>query len=314
MAVIRAVISDDNIIKSKFLLAGEVVSLVTAMASLPIIAIFFWQRLLQARHTSLTLASCSLLVTYVANFFFVFVLTVVIHIRAETQSLCEASILICLTLYVVSKMAAFIFLIERAYIISWPVTPRYKTPEYILSCIGIFAPYVAVSALSIKYHIAMVNEARVCIIGIQMYALVPLLLVEVLSYLYLTIRFLVPLVTVHFGGQGLLLPLRRVVIRTCVGTGITMMSTLAVKVSLTMFNGEPAWLCCMTCKIDALIACAILHWITMPEAQDDGEHGTPQALGIGFDKESATVVATSQSSSLNRAPSDAPHFGLKEVL
>lgn len=64
----------------------------------------------------------------------------------------------------------------------------------------------------------------------------------------------------------------------------------------------------------ALIACTILHWITMPEAQDVGEHGTPQALGIGFDKESATVVATSQSSSSNRAPSDAPHFGLKEVL
>ena len=68
--------------------------------------------------------------------------------------------------------------------------------------------------------------------------------------LYLTLRFLWPLIVVHFGGTGLLLPLRRVVRRTCIGTGITLLSLLTVKISLLMFNGEPAWLCCMTCKLD----------------------------------------------------------------
>jgi hypothetical protein len=61
MVAIRAVISDNNIVKTKFLLPGEIVSLVTSMLSLPVIAIFFWQRLLQARHTSFTAASCTLL-------------------------------------------------------------------------------------------------------------------------------------------------------------------------------------------------------------------------------------------------------------
>ncbi|PIA89054.1 hypothetical protein CB0940_07283 [Cercospora beticola] len=314
MVAIRAVVSDSNAVKSQFLLEGEVVSLVTSMASLPLIAVFFWQRLQQAKHKAFTVASCCLLLTYVTSFLFVFVLTVVLHIRAENHSLCESTILLCLTLYVVSKMAGFLFLIERAYIISWPVNPRYKTLEYILSCVALFVPYLIVTSFAIKYSIAFVNDAKVCIIGIQMYALVPLLVVEVLSYLYLTLRFLFPLLMVHFGGQGLLLPLRRVVMRTSIGTGITMLSTLAVKISLTMFNGEPAWLCCMTCKIDALIACAVLHWITTPEGQDESEPGTPQALGIGFDKESATVVATSQGSSWNRGDSDAPQYALKDVL
>jgi hypothetical protein len=102
-----------------------------------------------------------------------------------------------------------------------------------------------------------------------MRGLIPLLLMEVLAYvspvrlnhahhtadppnpqLYLTLRFLVPLLRVHFTGNGLLLPLKRVVTRTVIATAITMLSTLAVKISLTLFNGEPAWLCCMTCKID----------------------------------------------------------------
>ncbi|KAF2216961.1 hypothetical protein CERZMDRAFT_80958 [Cercospora zeae-maydis SCOH1-5] len=314
MVAIRAVVSDSNVVKSQFLLEGEVVSLVTSMASLPIIAVFCWQRFLQAKHKAFTVASSCLLLTYITSFLFVFVLTVVLHIRAENHGLCDSTILLCLTLYVVSKMAGFLFLIERAYIISWPVNPRHKTPEYILSCFALFVPYTIVASLSMKYSIAYVNDAKVCIIGIKMYALIPLLLVEVLSYLYLTLRFLFPLLMVHFGGQGLLLPLRRVVMRTTIGTGITMLSTLSVKISLTMFNGEPAWLCCMTCKIDALIACAILHWITKPEMQDEGEPGAPQALGIGFDRESATVVATSQSSESNRGGSYAPQYTLKDVM
>lgn len=143
---------------------------------------------------------------------------------------------------------------------------------------------------------------------------------------------------VHFGGQGLLVPLRKVVMRTCIGTVIAMLSTAAVKISLTLFNGEPAWLCCMTCKIDgmvtysrpssspfwskeqkgnqsadsnpsllALIACTTLHWITKPEATEGGENGTPQTLGVGFDendKESGVVVQTSQVSENQRAASN----------
>ncbi|EMF09624.1 uncharacterized protein SEPMUDRAFT_72488 [Sphaerulina musiva SO2202] len=213
-----------------------------------------------------------------------------------------------LTLWIASKAAAFLFLIERAYIISWPITPRHKTPDYVLSYIVIFSAYFTVTVLSIKFRVAFVLEpADICIIGIQMYALIPLLLVEVLSYLYLTIRFLIPLVMVHFGGQGLLVPLRKVVIRTCIGTVIAMLSTAAVKISLTLFNGEPAWLCCMTCKIDALIACTTLHWITKPEATEGGENGTPQTLGVGFDendKESGVVVETSQVSDNQRAASN----------
>jgi hypothetical protein len=66
----------------------------------------------------------------------------------------------------------------------------------------------------------------------------------------LTLRFLVPLLRVHFTGQGLLTPLRNLVLRTFIGTGLTTLSVLGTKLTLTFFNGEPAWLCCLTCKID----------------------------------------------------------------
>ncbi|CZT17280.1 uncharacterized protein RCC_03114 [Ramularia collo-cygni] len=295
----RAVVSDSTILKTGFLLPGEIVSLLTSMISLPIIAIFFWQRLRQAHVKAYTVASCALLMTYISSFLFVFVLTALLHIRSRDNTLCDAVILLCVTLFVVTKAATILFLIERAYIISFPILPRYQHPEYVLSNLLIFVPYATIAGLSIYYRVAFTNEHGVCIIGIQMVALLPLLLIEVLAYLYLTARFLIPLLMVRFGWQELVLPLRRVFIRTCIATAVAMVSTLAVKISLTMFNGEPAWLCCMTCKIDALIGCTMLHWMTKPEGQSGNEQDTPQMLGIHFDKESSSAVERRQDSGTN---------------
>ncbi|KAK4494343.1 hypothetical protein PRZ48_014641 [Zasmidium cellare] len=310
-----AVISDDNPVKDRFLLPGDIISLLTSLISLPIVAVFFFQRLQNGLHRKITMASVTLLMSYVATFLFIFILTAILHIRVNwdesLQALCDSTLMICLTLYCVTKAAGFLFLIERAYIVSWPVNSRRKSPEYVLSCVLIFVPYAVVTGLCIKYRIAVNNENHVCIIGIQLFVLIPLLVVEVISYLYLTLRFLIPLLMVHRGGNGLLAPLRRVMLRTCIGTAITMLSTLAVKTSLTLFNGEPAWLCCMTCKVDALIAATVLHWITVPDPSNHGyEDDMPQALGIGFEK---STVHTSVSTR-TAAPDSPAEFDPKQIL
>ncbi|CAK4031406.1 hypothetical protein CB0940_07283 [Lecanosticta acicola] len=320
-----AVISDDNPVKKEFLLPGDIVSLITSLLSLPLIAVFFYQRWQWQRwqrcHSNLatgtqwTVATITLLVSYVTAFLFVLILTVLLHIRpGENLGLCDATILLCLTLYVVSKSATLLFLIERAYIITWPVQPRWKDTEYVLNCTCIFVPYLIVTELiaTCKSRVAMYVGHDVCVIGIKEYALIPLVVVEAGSYTYLTLRFLWPLIQVHFGGPGLLLPLRRVVLRTCIGTGITMLSLLTVKVSLLLFNGEPAWLCCMTCKIDAVIGCICLHSVTAPETQQIAEHGSPQELGRGLEKQT-TLVERSGSGS-RTIPESSNECSLKDVL
>ncbi|KXS98230.1 hypothetical protein AC578_271 [Pseudocercospora eumusae] len=147
----RAVVSNSNAVKQKFQLPGEISSLVVALLSLPIIAVFFFDRLRSARQQGTTIASVTLLLTYLTSFMFIFILTVVIHIRADhSLGLCDATIITCLTLYVLCKSAGFIFLIERAYIISWPISPRHKTPEYILSSICIIVPYAVVAGIAME--------------------------------------------------------------------------------------------------------------------------------------------------------------------
>lgn len=66
MVSIRAVISDTTVVKAKFPLPGEIASLLTSMVALPVMALFFWQRLNQARHKAFTAASCALLLVNTA--------------------------------------------------------------------------------------------------------------------------------------------------------------------------------------------------------------------------------------------------------
>ncbi|KXT12247.1 hypothetical protein AC579_813 [Pseudocercospora musae] len=198
----RAVVSNSNAVKQKFQLPGEISSLVMALLSLPIIAVFFIDRLRSARQRGATIASVTLLLTYLTSFMFIFILTVIIHIRADhSLGLCDATIITCeyqtlvqymtasppdnapgLTLYVLCKSAGFMFLIERAYIISWPTSPRYKTPEYILSSTCIVVPYAVVAGVAMMNRVAYRTEGQVCIIGLKMFALLALTLVEVLAY------------------------------------------------------------------------------------------------------------------------------------
>lgn len=212
--------------------------------------------------------------------------TVLLHINHDDDlGVCSATIISCLTLHSISKGSDFLFLIERAHIISWPVNPRHKTIEYVASVLLIMVPYAGVTVLAIAYRTMEDSAETVCLIGIKDHALYPLLAIEVLSQVYLTLRFLVPLVMLRLTGKGLLLPLEGLVRRTFIGSLIDLLSSLGVRISFLLFDGEPAWLCCLACKVDALIASSVLHWITKPTNSDSERR---QKLGVGFGDSTAT--------------------------
>lgn len=89
------------------------------------------------------------------------------HIRApQTPALCNAMMIACnilkacsslqktdtqlgVVIHNAAKGAEFAFLIERAYIITWPVNSRLRSREYIASTVCIFVPYVTVTAVAI---------------------------------------------------------------------------------------------------------------------------------------------------------------------
>ncbi|KAF2163283.1 hypothetical protein M409DRAFT_26325 [Zasmidium cellare ATCC 36951] len=288
-----AIIPDDSPVRLHFLLPGDIVSILISLIALPAIAIFIVARW-PKEGTRWTVATFLCLLCYATDMIFITTVTMLVHTRATlTPELCDSMMIICVILHNIAKATELAFLIERAYIITWPVKSRHETPEYILSTVGIFVPYVTVTAVAIAYRIAYVLDTEVCIIGMRRLTLMPMLAVETAAQLYLTLRFLQPLLRVHQDGSGLLSPLRKVVIRTSIGCAITMLLDVAVKVSLTLFNGEPSWLCYLTCKAEAFLAASILFWITKPALPNEGMTNGEQELGVGFEGSVSDSVITS---------------------
>ncbi|KXT05553.1 hypothetical protein AC578_3680 [Pseudocercospora eumusae] len=287
--------SDTNPVRTQFLLSGDISSLLVSQISLPALAVFFWQRHPHRdREGRRTVATCLCLLCYATTFLYIFAVTILAHVRIPaSDNLCNGMMITCLLLHNTSKAVEFAFLIERAYIISWPNNSRFHTPEYVLCTLFIMLPYVAVTGLAIQFRIAYLfsdEPDTVCIIGIKRFAIVPMLCVETLAELFLTLRFLFPLLLVHRRGKGLLPPLRKVVIRTSVGAAITLLLDVAVKVSLTLFNGEPTWLCYLACKVEAFLAACVLHWVTKPVLSKAERRSGQLELGVGFEDFAAIMT------------------------
>ncbi|KAJ8605961.1 hypothetical protein MRB53_041254 [Persea americana] len=171
-----------------------------------------------------------------------------------------------------------IFIVAR-----WPKEGMRWTVATFLCLLQVFlgshTEYLANVSFS---RISYVLDTEVCIIGMRRFALMPMLGVETAAQLYLTLRFLQPLLRVHQDGSGLLSPLRKIVIRTSIGCAVTMLLDVAVKVSLTLFNGEPTF-----------FAASILFWITKPGLPHDYLTNGEQELGVGFEGSVTDSVVTS---------------------
>ncbi|KAK4629192.1 hypothetical protein CLAFUW4_08616 [Fulvia fulva] len=282
-----AIISDENPVRTEYHVAADVVSLVVSSLALPVVALLVWGRWPKGGREGLTVATALCLLCYVTTFLYIVAVTLMMHVQWErTEELCNAMMIVCMLLHNSSKASEFAFLIERAYVISWKRKPRRKTPEYVLSSLLIILPYIATTIVAIRFRIAYMVNAQICIIGLEYFAIGSMLSVELLAQLVLTLRFLVPLITVHRKGNGLMLPLRNAVVRTVVGCAITMLLNVAVKISLLLFDGMPAWLCYLGCKVEALLAACVLHWITKPVLADE-EREAQRRFGDECDDDSS---------------------------
>lgn len=114
--------------------------------------------------------------------------------------------------------------------------------------------------ISVRRRYTLDTGKDICIIGIKFASIMSVVAFEVVAQLYFTLRFLYPLFTVHRGIKGLVQPLRQLILRTCIGSGVTLVVNIAASVSIALWLGEePAWLCVLTCKSSGMFLVLILN-------------------------------------------------------
>ncbi|KAH8662489.1 hypothetical protein BX600DRAFT_551241 [Xylariales sp. PMI_506] len=155
------------------------------------------------------------------------------------------------------------------------------------ACCCIFlSVYVVFIILFFIYRINSV-ENGICVIGVVRNIVIAPIALEIIINGYLTSLFLVPFFRLYrawfrrnsvplslksirtlslgFAQTTTSKRLKRLVVRSFVGSLLTLASTVTNLTVSMAYNGEPAWLCLLCCKSDIIFSVLVIHWVTVKD-------------------------------------------------
>ncbi|KAF6788147.1 hypothetical protein CSOJ01_15091 [Colletotrichum sojae] len=264
-------------------LAGKVVSVIVALISACTIASLF-------------------VVVFIYFFSFLFVFgTSILQFGFGTDlnyETCSAATLFCLGAYVSTKFI-YLFMVDRAvgvylpwlccavdlpmsqHIIRQTSKSRLKSKLYIFNSFGMLGVFLIIVILNFIFRITEYNKG-ICVIGLGQGVILALISFDAAVNVYLTILFLLPLLSLHSVKYNFWKPwtldwrnrriprappnirLRKLVIRTFIGSCCTLLSSVTNLAVLGALNGEVAWLCLLCCNTDIFFSALVMNWITSP--------------------------------------------------
>ncbi|OJD32248.1 ring finger domain protein [Diplodia corticola] len=244
-------------------IVGRIMSMILSLLTLCVLSICITRRVQHIRRWStIPLGAWYILLIYVDSFLFVFITAVFKDVGLnETVSICRGAILLCLTLYLSTKVCVYLFLVEKAYIVRGSNESRYKDKLYIFNICGAMGPYGVLAILNIIWRFSHVNDGT-CVIGMEKRALMPLIIFDVAVNVYLTALFIVPLRQLYSYKSSQTGTLHTMAVRTFFGSCATLTSSIANLTLLMVLDGEPAWICFLSCNVEILFSCLTLHWVT----------------------------------------------------
>lgn len=209
---------------------------------------------------------------------------------------CNASSFLCLGVYLLTKVFIYLFLVDRAYIVSGSTKSRLKSKLYLWNAFGMLGIYIIIGVLDFVYRIAYIYDGQ-CVLGIEWHLMIPLIAFDCFANIYLTALFLAPLMRTYSirrngapppamgsGSGGVTLPhvkplntrLRKLAIRTIIGCVSTLCISMANVTALLILRSEVVWLCMTCCTVDIIFTSIVIHWITLPddESRSHSSSGT----------------------------------------
>ncbi|KAL2274330.1 hypothetical protein FJTKL_03315 [Diaporthe vaccinii] len=225
------------------------------------------------------LATWLVTMVYLDSFLYIVIASVLKFGLANTvmtASRCKSTDIVCLTVYLSTKLLIYFFLVEKACIINGRSKPRLDSKSWLLNIMGILACYILILVFEFLHRSTTV-ESGVCIVNGKLEALIGIILWDIGAKVYLASLFLKPIWNRFFLRRSAPnYTIRRTTIRFLVGLACLLAAAIVNASVLSTIHGEPMWICMLSCTCDILYASAVIHWITL---QDQTEV-TPPPLVI----------------------------------
>ncbi|CAE6489000.1 unnamed protein product [Rhizoctonia solani] len=184
---------------------------------------------------------------------------------------CALGIYACILLYAGSKILIYWFLIEKVHVV-WGGThqPRLRSKVY-WGCLLTMAPYAVIVILMFIGRVAYFRDDRACIIGLQKYASLSLLIYDLYINIFLTGMFLWPLFRSRLSNPKI----KKMALRTLVAAFAALTtSTINIAVLTIMHGQQLGWVCLGSCGTDVMVNALVLFWVT-DNASQGGSENTP---------------------------------------
>ncbi|KAG0203745.1 hypothetical protein BGX28_004093 [Mortierella sp. GBA30] len=206
---------------------------------------------------------------------------------------CTISIFVCLSLYAMSKIIIYLFLIEKVYVVSSVTTMRKDTTLYRINIL-LLTPYSVILCLMVLNRVAVLNDEENCYIGLKPTASITLILYDIFISSWLTLLFIRPLMSTTSVLQG---PskgkLRQVARRTLIGSIVALILSSANVFTLVYFKGyEDSVLCLLSCTLDVTLNACAVHWVTSRAKSSSSSSPAPVHNARGHHQNNVSRHAT----------------------
>ncbi|KAF9352049.1 hypothetical protein BGX26_010072 [Mortierella sp. AD094] len=215
--------------------------------------------------SSLNYARCLVAALYINSWIFTVMAAMLAQTNNNNPVSCTVSNFVCIFLYAGSKVIIYLFLVERAHVVTAVGVRRWKSRMFIFN-ISLLIPIPIIVGLALKFRVSEIDDEGHCRIGLQKQASGPLIGYDILINIWLTAIFLRALTSSTSLLQGpTKTKLRALAHRTLMGTVLSLFLSTANIASIVVFNGhERGVICLALCTLDVTLNTATVHWVTSP--------------------------------------------------
>ncbi|GAA5894564.1 uncharacterized protein JCM6883_002137 [Sporobolomyces salmoneus] len=178
-----------------------------------------------------------------------------------SSAACSLGIWWCIILYVSSKVLIYSFLSEKLYAV-YSITPtrrvsRWESTQYKIAMAFLLA-WMGVAIVMIIGRIAEIRERdNACIIGLKLYATVPMLTVDAIVNIYLTGAFVIPVYRSRWHKA------QKLALHSSIAAVASLVTSFANIAVLTFEHGHQlSWVCLGSCGLDVSLNAIILYLVT----------------------------------------------------
>ncbi|KAF9545205.1 hypothetical protein EC957_011184 [Mortierella hygrophila] len=200
---------------------------------------------------------------YIISWTFSLIAAMLVQTNNFNAISCTMSVYMCITLYAISKIIIYLFLMEKVYVVTAVGTTRANFMLYRVN-LALLVPYMGIFCLMIIYRVSEVSDDGECKIGLLPPASVTLIIYDIFISSWLTLLFIRPLMSSTSLLQG---PskgkLRDVARRTLMGSLMALVLSTGNVFTLVIFKGyERGLICLASCTVDVTLNAITVHWVT----------------------------------------------------